>query len=88
VHQRGWPPSRDAEIAVVRELIETEAKGHTISLGGTVETQAELLKEYAARRGPVVRIAQPLTGVIAYLDTGGSRPAYGAPVRPLICLRI
>jgi pentafunctional AROM polypeptide len=47
-----------------------------------VETPAarELLKEYAATKGPVVRIVRPLSDVIAYLDTEGTRPAYGEPV--------
>jgi pentafunctional AROM polypeptide len=80
VHQHGWPAFRDAEIAVVKGLIETKPRGHIISLvGGIVETPAarELLKEYAATKGPIVGIVRPLAEVVAYLDTEGSRPAYG-----------
>jgi pentafunctional AROM polypeptide len=83
VHQRGWSAFRDAEIAVVKELIETKPRGHIISLGGgVVETPAtrELLKEYAATKGPVVSVVRPLADVRAYLDTEGSRPAYGEPI--------
>ncbi len=83
VHQQGWPAFRNAEIATLRELIEAKAQGHIISLGGgIVETSAarELLKEYAAKRGPVVHVIRPVKDIIAYLDIEGTRPAYGEPV--------
>lgn len=83
VHENGWPAFRDAELVVLKELIENKGRGHIISLGGgIVETVAArtLLKDYGSSRGPVVNIIRPLDDVIAYLDSEGSRPAYGESV--------
>lgn len=79
VHQKGWQAFRDAEFEVLRELIAEKSQGHVISLGGgIVETPAarELLKEYAATKGPVVHIVRPIDEVIRYLNSEASRPAY------------
>jgi len=83
VHQHGWEAFRDAETAVLRELLTEKALGHIISLGGgIVETPAarDLLKQYAAIKGPVVHVVRPLSDIISYLNEETARPAYGEPV--------
>ena len=36
VHDKGWPAFREAEVATLKELIETKSQGHIISLGGEI----------------------------------------------------
>lgn len=79
VHQNGWPAFRDAETAILKELLGANLKQHVISLGGgIVESLAarELLKEYKATQGPVVHIARKIAEVTDYLNAETSRPAY------------
>ncbi|KAJ6447913.1 EPSP synthase-domain-containing protein, partial [Mycena vitilis] len=83
VAERGWPAFRDAEAAILGELLATNDKKHVISLGGgIVETPAarKLLKEYAHNKGPVVHIMRPIDEIIEYLGVEASRPAYGEPI--------
>ncbi|CAD6933680.1 unnamed protein product, partial [Tilletia laevis] len=83
VQQKGWPAFRQLELDVLREMMDTQSKGHLISLGGgVVETPEcrELLREYAARRGPVVYVVRDIEDVVDFLE-GSDRPAYGEPVR-------
>ncbi|KAF8901182.1 Shikimate dehydrogenase [Gymnopilus junonius] len=83
VLKHGWAAFRVAETATLEELIKTKPTGHILSLGGgIVETPAarELLKKYAATKGPVVHIVRPLEDIIAYLDAETSRPAYDESV--------
>ncbi|KAJ3503558.1 hypothetical protein NLJ89_g8376 [Agrocybe chaxingu] len=83
VHQQGWPAFRDAEVAVLKELLQEKGEGHIISLGGgIVETPAarDLLREYADKKGPVVHVVRPISDIIAYLDSESARPAYGEPI--------
>ncbi|KAF5310130.1 hypothetical protein D9619_010374 [Psilocybe cf. subviscida] len=83
VHEHGWPAFRAAESAVIEELIKGKSKGHIISLGGgIVETESSraLLKEYAAKKGPVVHISRSFDDILAYLNSESARPAYGEPI--------
>lgn len=83
VYQQGWSAFREAETATLKELVEAKSQGHVISLGGgIVETPAarDLLKKYAAKRGPVVYVVRPINDIIAYLDVEGNRPAFDEPV--------
>lgn len=83
VHQHGWPAFREAETAVLSELIQEMPLRHIISLGGgIVETPSarKILKEYALTKGPVLHVMRPTDEVIAYLNTETARPAYGEPI--------
>jgi len=83
VAEHGWPAFREAEAHVLEELLNQKPTGHIISLGGgIVETPAsrDILKQYAASKGPVVHISRPLDEIIAYLGVENARPAYGEPV--------
>ncbi|KAF8632649.1 hypothetical protein AX17_004782 [Amanita inopinata Kibby_2008] len=76
----GWSAFRDAEVAILRELMQENGTKHVISLGGgVVETPAgrQLLKDWV---GPVVHIVRDVDQVIEYLGTETSRPAYGEPI--------
>ncbi|KAK0565794.1 hypothetical protein OC844_001056 [Tilletia horrida] len=89
VQKRGWPAFRQLELDVLREMMEKQSKGHLISLGGgVVETPEcrELLREYAARQGPVVYVIRDIEEVVAFLE-GSDRPAYGEPVRDVFARR-
>ncbi|KAF8154593.1 EPSP synthase-domain-containing protein [Crassisporium funariophilum] len=80
VHQHGWPMFRDAEVAVLAELMKDKPQGHIISMGGgIVETPSarKLLMEYP---GPVVHVLRPIGEVIAYLNAETARPAYDEPI--------
>ncbi|KAF9808506.1 hypothetical protein IEO21_07861 [Rhodonia placenta] len=82
VHQHGWPAFRDAETAVLQELLAEKPTGCIISLGGgIVETPAArgLLKAYA-ERGPVVHIKRDIDEIVSYLGEETARPAYGEPI--------
>ncbi|KAE8252120.1 hypothetical protein A4X13_0g3704 [Tilletia indica] len=83
VQEKGWPAFRQLELDVLRKMMETQSKGHLISLGGGVVESPEcreLLREYAARRGPVVYVVRDIEEVVSFLE-GSDRPAYGEPVR-------
>ncbi|KAF8994027.1 EPSP synthase-domain-containing protein [Cyathus striatus] len=83
VHQHGWEEFRAAEAAVLEELLKEKGQNHVLSLGGgIVETPAsrELLKDYAANKGPVVHIVRSIEEIIKYLGTDIARPAYGEPI--------
>lgn len=83
VHQHGWPAFRDAEAAVLKDLLEKHPTNHVISLGGgIVETPAarDLLKNHGKKGGPVVHIVREIDEVVKYLGEETARPAYGEPV--------
>ncbi|RDB26638.1 Pentafunctional AROM polypeptide [Hypsizygus marmoreus] len=83
VHEKGWPAFRDSETSILKELLKEKSTGHVISLGGgIVETPEarQLLKEYAATRGPVVHLLRPLGEVVKYLNAETARPAYEEPI--------
>ncbi|ESK85468.1 pentafunctional arom polypeptide [Moniliophthora roreri MCA 2997] len=83
VHEKGWPAFREMETNILKELLTNNPTGHVISLGGgIVETPAarELLKKYAAKKGPVVHIVRNIDEVIQYLGVESARPAYGEPI--------
>ncbi|KXN82956.1 Pentafunctional AROM polypeptide [Leucoagaricus sp. SymC.cos] len=83
VAEHGWPAFREAETVLLKELLNEKATGHILSLGGgIVETPAarEILKQYAATKGPVVHISRPLDEIVTYLGAESARPAYGEPV--------
>ncbi|KAF9451572.1 Shikimate dehydrogenase [Macrolepiota fuliginosa MF-IS2] len=83
VHEKGWDAFREAEIALVEDMLKEKATGYVLSLGGgIVETPAarELIKQYASTKGPVVHITRPLDEIISYLGAESARPAYGEPV--------
>ncbi|KAF8066711.1 Shikimate dehydrogenase [Lyophyllum atratum] len=83
VHQHGWPAFRVAEAAILEELLKEKATNHVVSLGGgIVETPEarQLLKDYAAKRGPVVHLSRSLTEVVKYLLAETARPAYEEPI--------
>ncbi|KAK0551008.1 hypothetical protein OC845_002363 [Tilletia horrida] len=83
VQEKGWPAFRQLELDVLKEMLAKQSKGHLISLGGgVVETPEcrELLREYAALRGPVVYVIRDIEEVVNFLE-GSDRPAYGESVR-------
>lgn len=83
VHQHGWPAFREAETAVLSELIQEMPLGHIISLGGgIVETESarKILKEYSITKGPVVHVMRPIDEVVVYLNGETARPAYEEPI--------
>ncbi|KAG6809949.1 hypothetical protein H0H92_013940 [Tricholoma furcatifolium] len=83
VHENGWPAFRVAETEVLKELLKEKAANHVISLGGgIVETPEarDLLKEYAAKTGPVVHLSRSQDEIVKYLSEETARPAYGEPI--------
>ncbi|KAF5381748.1 hypothetical protein D9615_005411 [Tricholomella constricta] len=83
VHERGWSAFRTAETAILEELLREKAMNHVISLGGgvvEVPEARELLKQYAANRGPVVHLSRSLDEIVKYLNAETARPAYGEPI--------
>ena len=80
VQERGWEAFREAELAVLEELMREKGSKHVISLGGGIVEIPEarkLLKEWG---GPVVHIVRDVDQVVEYLSTETSRPAYGEPI--------
>ncbi|KAF9465912.1 Shikimate dehydrogenase [Collybia nuda] len=83
VHENGWPAFRAAETAILEGLLTERPTKHVISLGGgIVETPSarQLLKDYAAKKGPVVHIMRQIDEVVKYLGVEAARPAYGEPI--------
>ncbi|KAG6854002.1 hypothetical protein C0991_011659 [Blastosporella zonata] len=83
VHEKGWPAFREAETDILKELLKEKAENHIISLGGgIVETPEarEVLKEYAAKFGPVIHISRSQEEVVNYLLEETARPAYGESI--------
>ncbi|KZO90626.1 putative ARO1-Pentafunctional AROM polypeptide [Calocera viscosa TUFC12733] len=83
VRDNGWAAFRDAEEAVLNDLILTRRKKHIVSLGGgIVETPSarEALKKYAKAQGPVVHVVRDIDEIVQYLGTETSRPAYGEAI--------
>jgi len=86
VAAKGWDAFREAETALLNELIETYPKYHIISLGGgIVETAAarDAIHAYAAR-GPVVNVIREPSAIVRYLSLDRSRPAYGESIEEVI----
>ncbi|KAH7912894.1 EPSP synthase-domain-containing protein [Hygrophoropsis aurantiaca] len=82
VQEHGWPAFRAAETEILKELLETHASRHVLSLGGgIVETPEarDLLKAFTAK-GPVVHIVRELDEIVQYLGEETARPAYGEPI--------
>ncbi|KAI0051585.1 aromatic amino acid family biosynthesis-like protein [Auriscalpium vulgare] len=82
VHQKGWPAFREAEVAILQELLANFPQKCVISLGGgIVETPAarDILRAYS-KQGPVIHIVRPLNEIVQYLGAESSRPAYGEPI--------
>ena len=83
VHKNGWPAFREAETALLKDLLDNKPTNYVISLGGgIVETPSarDLLKIYGARRGPVVHIVREIDEIVKYLGEENARPAYGEPI--------
>ncbi|TFK60653.1 Pentafunctional AroM protein [Pluteus cervinus] len=83
VQEKGWEAFREAETAILDELLTQNSTGHVLSLGGgIVETSAarEKLKGYATKTGPVVHIVRDIEEVVEYLGVETARPAYGEPI--------
>lgn len=82
VQEKGWPAFREAETAILLELLGERSTNHVISLGGgIVETESarEVLKAYRTK-GPVVHIKREIEDVVRYLEKETERPAYGEKV--------
>ena len=83
VHQNGWEAFRTTETAILSELLELKAEKTIIGLGGgIVETHSarDVLKEYKARRGPIVHISRDIKAIVHYLTEETDRPAYGEEI--------
>ncbi|PFH47573.1 hypothetical protein AMATHDRAFT_151764 [Amanita thiersii Skay4041] len=79
VKDNGWTAFRDAEVNILKELMEDNGTKHVISLGGGIVETPEgrkMLKEWI---GPVVHVVRDVDEVLTYLSTETSRPAYGEP---------
>ena len=83
VHRNGWEAFRTTETAILSELLELKAEKTIIALGGgIVETPSarDVLKEYKARRGPIVHISRDIKEIVRYLTEETERPAYGEEI--------
>jgi len=83
VHQNGWEAFRTTETAILSELLELKTERTIIGLGGgIVETPSarDFLKEYKARRGPIVHISRDIKEIVNYLTKETERPAYGEDI--------
>ena len=83
VQEHGWPSFREAETAILTELLSQYPEKHVISLGGgivEIPTARDTLKAYIERRGPVVHVKREIDEVVKYLGEETARPAYGEPV--------
>ncbi|KAF8880512.1 Shikimate dehydrogenase [Infundibulicybe gibba] len=83
VHDKGWSAFREAEIQVLEEILAQNKTRHVLSLGGGIvesPVARELLKKYAATKGPVIHIVRQINEVINYLDAETARPAYEEPI--------
>ena len=83
VHQNGWEAFRSTETAILSELLELKSEKTIIGLGGgVVETPSArgILKEYKARRGPIVHISRDIKEIVHYLMEETERPAYGEEI--------
>jgi len=90
VHQNGWEAFRETETAILSELLELKAEKTIISLGGgIVETPnaRDVLKEYKARRGPIVHISRDIKEIVHYLTEETERPAYGEEIEEVYSRR-
>ncbi|KAH8823297.1 Shikimate dehydrogenase [Flagelloscypha sp. PMI_526] len=90
VAEKGWEAFREAELAILKELLKAHPTQHIISTGGgIVEIPAAraLLVDYKARGGPVVHMVRSLEEVVAYLGAETARPAYGESVEDVYARR-
>ncbi|KAH7105824.1 Pentafunctional AroM protein [Auriculariales sp. MPI-PUGE-AT-0066] len=86
VAEKGWPAFREAETALLDELVKTYPTNHVISLGGgIVETPAarDALRAYSAK-GPVVDITRDQSAILSYLKADSTRPAYGESIEEVM----
>lgn len=81
VLESGWDLFRQRETAILEQLLRVQRRGQVIVLGGgVVESPAnrELLRAYAASRGPVIHVSRPMEEVFAYLQRQGTKSTWAA----------
>ncbi|KAF4458455.1 3-phosphoshikimate 1-carboxyvinyltransferase [Fusarium albosuccineum] len=87
---RGWEGFREDELALLRDVMEKNSRGHIFSCGGgLVETPAarQLLKDYGRNGGHVLLIHRDTEQVVEYLMRDTTRPAYTTEIRDVYLRR-
>ncbi|KAM4066973.1 EPSP synthase (3-phosphoshikimate 1-carboxyvinyltransferase) domain-containing protein [Hirsutella rhossiliensis] len=82
----GWEGFRRDELALLRDLVETQPHGHVFSCGGgVVETPEarELLQAHCRNGGHVVLVHRNIEQIVEYLTRDKTRPAYTNEVRQI-----
>lgn len=80
----GWPGFRQAELAVLEDMIKHKSTGHVFSCGGgIVETEEarKLLIKYHQSGGRVLLVHRNTEQVVSYLMKDQSRPAYDENIK-------
>ena len=86
VAEEGWPAFRMAELALLRELLESKPTDHVISLGdGIVESPEarELLSQWMREKGPIINVTRDIDEIIDYLDGETRRPSRKEPLHQI-----
>ncbi|GJN89460.1 hypothetical protein Rhopal_002446-T1 [Rhodotorula paludigena] len=71
VDEHGFSAFRDRETLLLQQLVREHARGKVIALGGGVverEENRRIIEQYAASRGPVIRILRDPNAVLAFLS--------------------
>ncbi|KAK4190307.1 putative Pentafunctional AROM polypeptide [Podospora australis] len=82
--ERGWEGFRNAELALLEDVLKNNSKGHIFSCGGgLVETEAarKLLVSYKKGGGSVLLVHRDTDQVVEYLMRDKTRPAYSENIR-------
>ncbi|KAL2214348.1 Shikimate dehydrogenase [Sarocladium strictum] len=80
----GWEGFREAELALLQDVIKKQPHRHIFSCGGgVVESEAarSLLKDYLKDGGSVVTVHRNTDQVVDYLMRDKTRPAYTSEIR-------
>ncbi|KAI9830850.1 MAG: hypothetical protein M1819_005375 [Sarea resinae] len=79
IEERGWPGFRDAELALLREMMIEMPYKHVFACGGGVVEMTEarqLLVNYHNAGGIVLLVHRNIKRVVEYLTQDKTRPAY------------
>ncbi|WEW54928.1 3-dehydroquinate dehydratase (3-dehydroquinase) [Emydomyces testavorans] len=79
IKERGWEGFREAELALLRQVIREKPTGYVFACGGgivEIEEARDLLVQYHKAKGTVLLITRDIKDIISYLEIDKTRPAY------------
>lgn len=80
----GWAKFREAELALLKDMLKNQSHGHVFSCGGGIVESSparELLSSYSRSGGVVLLVNRDEEQIVEYLLRDKSRPAYTEEIR-------